>query len=72
MTMECDARDALVCKHVVFGPTPLRSVGDDGVRCTRRAALRAAEGILKQEPNTKGVLGTRLETSRSKDLFKHS
>ena len=32
-------------------------------------ATRAAEGTLKQEPNTKGVLGTRLATSRSKDLF---
>ena len=36
------------------------------------AARRAAEGTLKQEPNTKGVLGTRLATSRSKDLFEDS
>ena len=33
------------------------------------AARRAAEGTLKQEPNTKGVLGTRLATSRSKDFI---
>ena len=36
------------------------------------ARARAAEGTLKQEPNTKGVLGTRLATSRSKDLFEDS
>ena len=50
------------------------SVVGNGGRCARRdararARSRAAEGTLKQEPNTKGVLGTRLATSRSKDFI---
>ena len=66
------AADPRICSSILsdgwLGATPLGSGGCDGVR----RDARAAEGTLKQEPNTKRVLGTRLVTSRSTDLFEHS